>query len=244
MEGYKGFTLKNGQLWCRDIQFNIFESKYHLSSLVVCKSGFHFCKLITDVFRHYPSTRSTRYGRTISGMDVLSFSDTYCTNQLTLVELLDGVYFEEGIYVYRFSKGQLHSTIDPAKEYINGDKYWYFQGELHRDDGPAIEWSSGFKVWYSHGKIHRECGPAIEYPDGTKEWRRQDKKHRVDGPAVIHPNGDEEWWKYGYRHRADGPAVTCGDSKEWYLKGKLVGENFQKLEKRKRQRHTCVPLAT
>ena len=42
----------------------------------------------------------------------------------------------------------MHREDGPAKEYVNGDKYWYRDDKLHREDGPAIEYANGSKSWY------------------------------------------------------------------------------------------------
>ena len=47
---------------------------------------------------------------------------------------------------------KLHREDGPAREYANGDKYWYLNGKLHREDGPAREYADGTKVWYLNGK--------------------------------------------------------------------------------------------
>lgn len=58
---------------------------------------------------------------------------------------------------------------EPAIEYKNGTKEWYYNGFLHReDDLPAIEYANGDKEWWQFGKHHRNKGPAIIY--GKKQY--------------------------------------------------------------------------
>lgn len=71
---------------------------------------------------------------------------------------------------WRNSNGEVHRINGPAREYVSGDKSWYYKDNLHRKGGPAIEWSDGQKSWFIHGKLHREDGPAIELPNGYKAW--------------------------------------------------------------------------
>ena len=70
---------------------------------------------------------------------------------------------------YRLN-GELHREDGPAKEYTNGDKFWYLNDKLHREGGPAIEYYNGEKHWYLNGKRHRKNGPAVEYRNGKKEY--------------------------------------------------------------------------
>ena len=69
--------------------------------------------------------------------------------------------------------GQYHRINNPAIEYANGDKFWYYEGQLHRPlgEGPAIEFANGTKYWYYEEQLHRPLGegPAIEYANGEKE---------------------------------------------------------------------------
>ena len=76
----------------------------------------------------------------------------------------------KNIIEYRNEKGDLHREDGPAREWSDGDKYWYINGQRHREDGPAFEGSNGDKYWLINGKFHREDGPAIEYYYGDKFW--------------------------------------------------------------------------
>ena len=87
----------------------------------------------------------------------------------------------------------LHREDGPAREYADGDKFWYIDGLLHREDGPAVETANGNKRWYFKGKLHRKDGPAVEESDGHKEWLIDGKYHREDGPAVEYADGSNEW---------------------------------------------------
>ena len=89
--------------------------------------------------------------------------------------------------------GELHREDGPAREYSNGDKYWYLHGKLHRENGPAVEYSNGYKSWYLYGKRHRENGPAIEWLYG--------KSYFVDGKILDFITSDQMlvyYIKYGF----------------------------------------------
>lgn len=77
-----------------------------------------------------------------------------------------------------YSIQYLHSPVNPAVTFENGDYIWYFNGKIHRDNGPA-SLRDGVLSYYKHGVLHREDGPAVIYKDGTKHWYlngvRQDK---------------------------------------------------------------------
>jgi hypothetical protein len=74
----------------------------------------------------------------------------------------------------------LHSDIEPAIIYENGDWTWYKHGIVHRDGGPAVR-QSGNEIWYQNALPHREDGPAIIRSDGTTEfWVRGVKVDNLD----------------------------------------------------------------
>lgn len=63
----------------------------------------------------------------------------------------------------------LHSPVNPAVRFENGDYIWYLHGKIHREHGPAYV-RNGTVSYYKHGVLHREEGPAVTYPDGTQRW--------------------------------------------------------------------------
>ncbi len=63
----------------------------------------------------------------------------------------------------------LHSPVNPAVRFENGDYIWYLHGNIHRDNGPAYM-RNGTVSYYKHGVLHREEGPAVIYPDGKQRW--------------------------------------------------------------------------
>ena len=78
---------------------------------------------------------------------------------------------EYGIHYYKDSSCYvLHREDGPAREYANGDKFYYSNDLLHREGGPAAEYANGHKEWYVNGELHRLDGPAIEYNNGNRAW--------------------------------------------------------------------------
>ena len=50
MYGYKAF---NKDLKCRDFQYEIGKAYHIEGELEICKKGFHFCKIIDNVYNYY-----------------------------------------------------------------------------------------------------------------------------------------------------------------------------------------------
>ena len=69
-----------------------------------------------------------------------------------------------------YCKDDYNKELDNDQIYVT-DSIWYYKGYmLHRNDEPAIEWCDGSKEWYFNGQSHREDGPAIQWSDGDDWW--------------------------------------------------------------------------
>jgi hypothetical protein len=79
----------------------------------------------------------------------------------------------KNIIEYRNDKGQLHREDGPAREWSDGDKYWYINGQRHREDGPAVEYSVGnekcFK-WYLND----------EWYSNEQDWQQEIIKIKLE----------------------------------------------------------------
>lgn len=60
------------------------------------------------------------------------------------------------------------------------------------NDEPAIEYPNGTKEWYFYGQLHRIKNPAVIHSNGDQEWWYMGLRHKADGPAVI--TKDREYW--------------------------------------------------
>ena len=58
VEGYKG-TDKD--MKCRDFQFELGKEFYHEGDVGICRSGFHFCQKLNDVFTYYDVKGGNRF---------------------------------------------------------------------------------------------------------------------------------------------------------------------------------------
>jgi len=212
--GYKGFLLLDGKLVCRGFEFEI-GGEYKLDEpIMLCKTGFHYCNILQDVFKYYYGNDMI-YCEVEALGDVDSADDKCCTNHIRVLKPLNGV-----IGKCWFMEGQLHRADGPAVEHVRGDKEWWLNGRRHRADGPAVEFADGGKSWWLNGQFHRVDGPAVEYANGDKYWYMNGQPHRTDGPAIECANGDKSWWFNGKLHRTDGPAVeSANGDKSWWLNG-------------------------
>jgi hypothetical protein len=204
MKGYKAF---NHDWTCRNnFQYQIGKIyRMNEEEIKLCKKGFHFCQVPTDVLKYYEND-DCKYAEIFASGKILEDGDKCVCNQIEIIKELSLKQIEElssGLFIKNdgtkrsYLNGKLHRLDGPAIEDCCGSKYWYLNGELHRLDGPTIEYANGDKEWYFQGKRHRVDGPAIEYTDGNKFWYFKDQLHRENGPAVEYSNGRKEWWLDG-----------------------------------------------
>ena len=79
--GYKAFDK---DLKCRGFQYEIGKT-YELSgSLIICQTGFHFCKNLYNVFNYYPRNEETRVCEIIAE-DIQIKGDKAVTNKITIL---------------------------------------------------------------------------------------------------------------------------------------------------------------
>jgi hypothetical protein len=157
--GFKGFNFEmQGR---NQFQFEVGKTYQHRGKVELGKSGFHYCKELSDVFNFYPKgiyCRVVGYGDAEHNF-VYQDDDVpnpkLCTKlaveTLHVIELLNGRFESKG-NVYTFKDGLLQSYDDqPAVGNRYNCQYFYDKGKLHRDGNkPAIITPSGLG-FYSHG---------------------------------------------------------------------------------------------
>jgi hypothetical protein len=175
--GFKGFDL---DLTCRTFQFKVGETYHHEGEVIACKSGFHFCKELKDVFQYYSYAV---YCRVVGSGKVHTEEDKTVAETIHIVELLQG-RFESGGHVFYFDKGRLHRDEDlPAMELAGGSKIFCQNGVRHRDYNlPAEVWADGTRCYFQHGVYHRGgILPAVEFANGEKIFYKK-------GELIRHKN--------------------------------------------------------
>ena len=66
----------------------------------------------------------------------------------------NGIYEVENLGTHYWVNGVRHREDGPAKDHIDGHKFWYINDKIHRLDGPAIEWRSGNVEYWIKGKYY------------------------------------------------------------------------------------------
>ena len=206
----------------------------HSGEIKLHNSGFHFCRQ-TPLCYEFTSSRipTPLYTRVeCKGKIIDSGDGVSVCSEIRIVQVIDkekwyqmcqGKFTTPDGMVRHYRGTYFHCEYEPALQWSDGKREWFFNGFRHRKDGPAVEWPNGSKEWYNHiGQLRREDGPAIEYASGTKEWWRDGNLYRDgNGPAIEHFNGVKEWFQDRVCHREGKPAIEWPDGSEaWLIKGK------------------------
>lgn len=147
----------------------------HTGKVEICKSGFHFCEELADVFGYY---HKGLYCEVIGSGQRDVGDDKVAVEKLHIVSYLNGAYTSKG-RLFHFKDGKLHRDDGPAKISGNGDHCYYNNGQLHRDgDLPAVIYTNGEKNYYNNGQLHRDGDlPAVIYTNGKKNYYKNGKLH-------------------------------------------------------------------
>ncbi len=181
MKGFKGFDLRDDDvLMCRNYIFDKDKVNIHQGDIEMCKSGFHFCEELADVFNYY------RRGLYYHVTALESIDDTATCK----IQISHDMNDSKSVCKYL----EINQPCDG--EYKSRDKIFYFiRGRLHSLMIKCIR----FNIWYDEfGCIHRDDDqPAIVCVNGNKEWYLHGQLHRINGPAVVMANGNKKWYLYG-----------------------------------------------
>ena len=97
MRGYKGTTQL---MTCRGYPYEVGKTYKTEESISLCRSGFHFCKLLKDCFRYYPEEQS-RFFEIESPDDCTIVGDDKCvTSEITFIRELSRVEINRIKYGY------------------------------------------------------------------------------------------------------------------------------------------------
>ncbi|MDB4413751.1 hypothetical protein N9189_04415 [Pirellulaceae bacterium] len=115
-QAFKGFSKQeDGILKCRDYEFRIKKTHQTFGEIEICRSGFHACRSLKDVFSYYSKKDSLFAQVSILGT-VKEQNDKLCTNKMRVDHLLNGEYegmlFVNGECVERCFKQGCEKSCD------------------------------------------------------------------------------------------------------------------------------------
>ena len=186
-----GFKGLNPDLTCQGFQYVVGQT-YEIPNeqLIMCQSGFHFCRNPKDVLNYYPNNE-TIVVRVKAEKKILEYGDKCVTSKITILEVLPKLKFYETIaqhnvdFKITYQNGDNGDGDDATfrVSFPNGDHKTF--GLSHRNKGNVIvECYNGDRIYYCGDQIHREGDqPAIDCVH-MKAWLHDGEPDRKNGPAV------------------------------------------------------------
>ena len=134
---YKAFD-KN--LKCRDMQYEIGKEYTFDGDPIPCEQGFHFCKSITDCYKFYSKSESTRICEVMPlGKVVTDDNIKYCTNKIKIIKEIDNPRAKTNISetssgycnIGDYNSGDWNSGYYNSGSWNSGDRNsgWYNSGD-------------------------------------------------------------------------------------------------------------------
>lgn len=151
MLGYKGF---NKDLTCRDFHYKIGEVYKTEEHIEPCRSGFHFCKNLTDCFDYYDKNES-RFCLVEAQGEILQSQNKFVTDKLKIIRELNPIEINRIKYGdgdgngYGYGDGDGDGYGDGyGYGYGDGDGYGYGDGY---GDGDVYGYGNGDGNGYGDG---------------------------------------------------------------------------------------------
>jgi len=91
----KGYKVTDKNLQCSGFQYELNKTFTHEGGIVACKSGFHFCKKLTNCFDHYLFNPNNRvfeveaWGKIVNDKDKMVAENIRLIRELTWHEVID-----------------------------------------------------------------------------------------------------------------------------------------------------------
>ena len=113
----KGYKVTDSEMKCRGFEYSLNKEYTHKGKVVICKSGFHFCKKLEDCFTYYDFKHTNRVFE-VEGYGDYDFNDDKVTvEKIKFIRELN--WFEVLSLV---NKGQGNSGLGNSGHYNSGDR--------------------------------------------------------------------------------------------------------------------------
>jgi hypothetical protein len=131
MKAYKAF---NKDLTCNGFQFEVGKTYEHIGEVVPCKSGFHFCMQLKDVYNYYERNYCTRICE-IEYESCVTEGDKSVTAKITIVRELLKDEIKALTDDLRFNSGYYNSGSRNSGNYNSGSRNSGYYNSGSRNSG-------------------------------------------------------------------------------------------------------------
>ena len=219
MKAYKGFNKhKDGTLWCRDMQYEVGKTYIYDGKIKLCKSGFHACHELHQVWWFYPNNGNIVFYEVECGGNVIESNEwdgKIVCSEITLLKEVDmtcaanfdeACEFNEG-YAIVVKAGKFNFINTEGK--LLTDEWWNYAYTF--SEGYAkVENDYKYNFINTEGKLLTETwwDYAYSFNEGYAVVEKDRKYNYINAEGKLL---SEEWWDYAYNFK-DGYSVVekCG----------------------------------
>ena len=201
MKAYKGLIKHDdGTLWCRDMQYEVGKTYTYDGEINLCKSGFHACHELCQVWQFYPNNGNIVFYEVECGGSIIESNGMDCKfvcSQITLLKEVDMTGVANFDAAYSFSEG--YAMV------INAEKYNHINTE-----GKLLS-----EEWWDYARDFRNDYAVVE-KDGKRNFINTKRK-------LL----SEEWWDDACSFYEDYAMIKKNG--KWNFintKGKLLSEEW------------------
>jgi len=184
---YKGFNVNsNNQLQCRNTIFCVGEIYTISGELRMCNNGFHYCRQLNDIDKHY-NLRSSVIGEIEVLGQVLHDTDgkKSCTNKFKIIRILT----KEQVWAIS-NTGKDNTGFINSGNYNSGDRNsgnynsgYYNSGDYNSGDRNSGDYNSGYynSGYYNSGNYNSGNYNSGNYNSGNRNSGYYNSGNRNSG---------------------------------------------------------------
>jgi len=163
MRAYKGFIRsKDGTLSCRGFVYEPGKTYKHKGEIEICKSGFHACHELWQVWPYYPNNGQTAYYEVECGGIVSEDGDgKFVCSEIKLVKEIDVTEVARFDEAWSFHEGFARVELDGKHNFINVEgkllsELWFYDAYKFFEGFARINLDGKWNYINTEGKILSE----------------------------------------------------------------------------------------
>ena len=209
---YKGFNVNsNNQLQCRNTIFCVGEIYTISGELRMCNNGFHYCRQLNDIDKHY-NLRSSVIGEIEVLGQVLHDTDgkKSCTNKFKIIRILT----KEQVWAIS-NTGKDNTGFINSGNYNSGDRNsgnynsgYYNSGDYNSGDRNSGDYNSGYynSGDYSNGFFNTKEHIVFMFDKTTKMTTSEFKNSKYSNALTSERLVLIEWINYTEEEKSQDKA--------------------------------------
>ena len=231
MKAYKGFNRHDdGTLWCKDFQYEVGKTYTHEGETKLCRSGFHACHELCQVWFFYPNDGNNVFYEVECGGEIIEREHNngkFVCSEITLVREIDMSDMAKFDNAANFHEGFAQVKLDDKWNHIDTSgkllsEQWYDEAWSFHEGFAVVELNGKYNFIHTKGNLLSEqwYDWAANFHEGFARVGINDKYNFIDTSGKLL---SEQWYDYAWSF-SEGFADVQLDG-EWHkinTKGKIV----------------------